>query len=135
MISIILGPKGTGKTKAFIEKVNAASSGTMGNVVCIEKGNRLMFDLDRNIRMIDTEDFNLANQSVMLGFISGVISQDFDTSDVFIESLTKILPNTGEYEQFVSGLEKLGAKFNVNFTITISANENEVPQGLKKYIV
>ena len=94
-----------------------------------------MYDLDRNIRMIDTDDFNLANQSVMLGFISGVISQDFDTSDVFIESLTKILPNKGEYEQFISGLEKLGAKFNVNFTITISADENEVPQGLKKYIV
>ncbi len=135
MISIILGPKGTGKTKTFIEQANKAVEKAHGNVVCIAKGKRLMFDLDRKIRMISTDDFDLANPKVFYGFINGVISQDFDTSDIFIESLNKINPNKDEYEDFIKSLEEISKKFNVRFTITISAEEDEVPEGIKKYMV
>lgn len=134
MIKVIAGPKGSGKTKAFIEDINQAVSKAKGNIVCIEKSNRLMYDLDKSIRLIDTQEFDLSKAPVFAGFLYGIISQDFDITNIFIESLNKIIPDKGEYEAVVAAAEKISEKFNIDFTITVSAELNDIPAGVKKYI-
>ena len=134
MINVIAGPKGSGKTKAFIEEINQAVSKAKGNIVCIEKSNRLMYDLDKKIRLIDTQEFDLTKADVFAGFIYGIISQDFDITNIFIESLNKIIPDKGEYEAVVKMAEEIGEKFGIDFTITVSAELSDIPEGVKKYI-
>ncbi|MDD4688853.1 MAG: hypothetical protein PHE51_03800 [Eubacteriales bacterium] len=134
MIKVIAGPKGFGKTKAFIEDINQAVAQAKGNVVCIEKSNRLMYDLDKSIRLIDTQEFELSKADVFAGFLYGIISQDFDITNIFIESLNKIIPDKNEYEAVVEAAEKIGEKFNIDFTITVSAVLDDIPAGVKKYI-
>lgn len=135
MISIIAGPKGTGKTKAFIEKVNSAVTESKGNIVCVAKDNRLMFDLASEVRLIDTSSFDLSNYKVLYGFICGIISENFDISDIFIESLTGILKNIDEYDNLMGLIEDVSEKFNVSFTLFLSMEKGDVPEKMKQYLI
>ena len=84
MIKIHIGLKGSGKTKKLIEAVNNAVNVETGNVVCITDGNRLIHDIDRKVRMINTEDFNIKNFDMFEGLICGLIAQDYDITHIFI---------------------------------------------------
>lgn len=136
MISIIMGHKGSGKTKAFIEKVNLASVEETGTVVCIMKGDRHTFDLKSSVRLVDTVDFDLDGYKVFYGFICGIISRDFDITHIFIDSVTKIVNSDMEkLSGFLEYLEKLSQQFNIKFTLTISSDSTETPEGIKKYLI
>ena len=93
MIKIHIGLKGSGKTKKLIEAVNNAVNIENGNVVCITDGNRLIHDIDRKVRMINTEDFNIKNFDMFEGLICGLIAQDYDITHIFIDSVFKSVPN------------------------------------------
>lgn len=136
MIKIHIGLKGSGKTKKIIQDVNEAVNVEHGNVVCITDGNRLMHDISRQARMIDTEDFAIRNFDMFEGLICGIIAQDFDVTHIFIDSIFKSV-KSGDMEsldKFVADLEKFEKKFNVSFTMMVSAKESEAGENVKKYI-
>ena len=137
MIKIHIGLKGSGKTKKLIEAVNNAVNVENGNVVCITDGNRLIHDIDRKVRMINTEDFNIKNFDMFEGLICGLIAQDYDITHIFIDSVFKSVPNgdMNSIEEFISDLEKLAGAFNVSFTMMVSAEAESDGSNVKKYIV
>ena len=137
MIKIHIGLKGSGKTKKLIEAVNNAVNVENGNVVCITDGNRLIHDIDRKVRMINTEDFNIKNFDMFEGLICGLIAQDSDITHIFIDSVFKSVPNgdMNSIEEFISDLEKLAGAFNVSFTMMVSAEADSAGANVKKYIV
>ena len=137
MIKIHIGLKGSGKTKKLIEAVNNAVNVENGNVVCITDGNRLIHDIDRKVRMINTEDFNIKNFDMFEGLICGLIAQDYDINHIFIDSVFKSVPNgdMNSIEEFISDLEKLAGAFNVSFTMMVSAEADSAGANVKKYIV
>lgn len=136
MIKIMMGEKGTGKTKVLINMVNDALKSEMGKVVCIDKGNRFVYDLDHAVRLIDTAQFNIKNLDVFTGFIEGVIAHDFDVTHIFIDSVLKIAPGTmEELETFLAGLERIAKEFSIKFTLTISGSPSLASEGVKKYFI
>lgn len=136
MIKIHIGLKGSGKTPKLIQAVNAAIDIEKGNVVCITEGNRLMHDISHKARMINTESFDIQNMDMFEGLLCGIIAQDYDVTHIFIDSIFKSVPSAtmADLEGFVSELEKLEEKFNVSFTMMVSAEESEAGTNLKKYI-
>ena len=123
--------------KKLIEAVNNAVNVENGNVVCITDGNRLIHDIDRKVRMINTEDFNIKNFDMFEGLICGLIAQDYDITHIFIDSVFKSVPNgdMNSIEEFISDLEKLAGAFNVSFTMMVSAEADSAGANVKKYIV
>ena len=136
MIKIHIGLKGSGKTKKLIDAVNNAIHVEKGNVVCITEGNRLMHDLDREVRMVNTEAFNIANMDIFAGRICGIIAQDFDVTHIFIDSVFKSVPGADmdQLDDFITKLESLEKKFDVSFTMMVSAEESTATPNVKKYI-
>ena len=135
MIKILMGEKGTGKTKAFIEMVNQSINEEKGNVICVMKGDRHLFDLKSAIRLTDTNDFYIEDFHALHGFISGMISRDYDITHIFIDSITKIAGESfDEFDGFLCKLDNLSAKYNVSFTITVSAPVESATDEIKKYL-
>ncbi|MCK9478483.1 MAG: hypothetical protein M0R40_03150 [Firmicutes bacterium] len=136
MISIILGQKGSGKTKTLIDMVNEAGEKEHGTVVCIVQGNRHTHDLRPFVRLVDTSEFDLDSFKVFYGFICGIISGNYDISHIFIDSVTKISnSNMDKFSGFLEYIEKLSNQFNIAFTMTVSAEMSEAPEGVKKYLI
>ena len=136
MIRILIGPKGTGKTKTFIDMANEALNTEKGNVVCITKGNRHTFDISSGIRLANTDDFDIISVKELYGFISGMIAQNYDITHIFIDSITKITNTTvAEFAEVMPEIEKLASKFNVDFTVAISEAKENAPESILKYAV
>lgn len=136
MIKLLIGKKGTGKTKALIERVNAASSVAKGNVVFVSNNtSSAIFDISRNVRMTDTTDFDIANYSEFEGFICGIISGNYDITNIFVDGLFKIVngDNLDGLENFLTRLEKISVKFDISFVLTLSIDVNEAPDYVKKF--
>ena len=136
MIKIHIGLKGSGKTPKLIQAVNAAIDIEKGNVVCITEGNRLMHDISNKARMINTESFDIENMEMFEGLICGIIAQDYDVTHIFIDSIFKSVPSASmaDFDAFVKKLEKLEEKFDVSFTIMVSAQASEAGENTAKYI-
>ncbi|MBO4940663.1 MAG: hypothetical protein J6D15_00395 [Clostridia bacterium] len=136
MIKIHIGLKGSGKTKKLIDDVNGAISLEKGNVVCITEGNRLMHDIDRNARMINTEQFDIKNFDMFAGLLCGIIAQDFDVTHIFIDSVFKSVPSASmsNIDELIAIIEKLEAQFGTSFTLMVSADIAEATDLVKKYI-
>lgn len=135
MIRVIMGKKGSGKTKQMIDMINEAVGSEHGNVVCIEKGNKLTFDIHYQIRLVEASQYDIANYTALKGFVSGLYAGNYDITHVFIDSLTKIVPieNYAETEEFLAWLNNFGEKHNIKFTITISDEPDLAPEGIKQY--
>lgn len=136
MIKIHIGLKGSGKTKKLIDDVNNAISLEKGNVVCITEGNRLMHDIDRDARMVNTEQFDIKNFDMFTGLLSGIIAQNFDVTHIFIDSVFKSVPSAdmSNIDELIVALEGLEKKFDVSFTLMVSADEKDATDLVKKYI-
>ena len=135
MIRVIMGKKGSGKTKQMIDMINNAVQTEHGNVICIEKGNKLTFDIHYQIRLIESSQYDIANYTALKGFISGLYAGNYDITHIFIDSLTKIVGGDCdlETEKFLDWLNKFGEQHNIKFTITISDDSSLAPDGVRKY--
>ena len=135
MIRVIMGKKGTGKTKQMIDMINEAVGSEHGNVVCIEKGNKLTFDIHYQIRLVESSQYDIANYTALKGFISGLYAGNYDITHIFIDSLTKIVGGEcdNQTEQFLDWLNNFGEQHNIKFTIPISDDASLAPEGVKKY--
>ena len=135
MVRLIMGVKGSGKTKQLIELINNAAKDEPGNVVCIEANRTMTYDIHYHIRLIDAQEYNLDSYELFRGFISGLYAGNYDITHVFIDSLTKIVPTDGynDVEDFLNWLNNFGEKNGIKFTITISDDASLAPEGIKKY--
>lgn len=136
MIKVLIGKKGSGKTKTLIESVNTAAKNASGNVVFISNDTkRHMFDIDRDVRMVETSDFALNTYDEFYGFLCGLISNNFDMTNIYIDSITKIVgDNKDGMDKFFGEVEKLGEKYNIEFMFTISMDVEAAPDCIKKYL-
>ena len=136
MINVIIGAKGSGKTKYMVDHVNMAVKDEPGTLVFVSKDNRLMLDLKSAVRYINTEEFAVDDYNVLYGFLGGIISNNYDVSHIFIDSIWKVVSSEeAGFEDFLKKIEALGEKLNINFTITISADKAVAPEYLTKYLV
>ena len=135
MVRVIMGVKGTGKTKQMIELINSAVHSENGNVVCIERGPKLTYDIHYKIRLVEASQYDMSSYDFLKGFISGLYAGNYDITPIFIDSLTKIAGGEcdNETEKFLDWLNKFGEQHNIKFTITISDDASLAPDGLKKY--
>lgn len=136
MVRVIMGVKGTGKTKQMIELINTAVQNEHGNVVCIERGPKLTYDINYQIRLVEASHYELKNYDTLKGFISGLYAGNFDITHMFIDSLTKIVPSEADAPEvsiFLDWLNKFGESNGIKFTVTISADSSLATDDMKKY--
>ena len=131
MIRLIIGKKGSGKTKKLIQLANEAVANSSGNVVVIDKGSKLTYDVTHRARLIDTDVYGVKGYDMLLGFISGICAGNYDVTDIFVDSTFKICP------EGVKGIEPFAAKLNAleeesgaKITLLISADSVDLPEEL-----
>ena len=135
MVRVIMGVKGTGKTKQMIELINEAAKTEAGSVVCIERGSKLTYDIHNSIRLVEASDYPIATFDALKGFICGMYAGNYDISQIFIDSLCKIVPSeiTPEVGKFLEWLEKFSEAHNIKFVITISADKELATEEISKF--
>ena len=130
MITLILGKKGSGKTKKLMDLCKAAVEQSKGNVVFIEKDNTLTYDLSHKARLVAAEDYAINCFGCFYGFIAGMCAGNYDITDIFVDSTLKIGGN--DMDKLAEFVEKL-AKLEVNITLSISADKADIPAALAEY--
>ncbi len=130
MISLIIGNKGSGKTKHLIELINEAVEKSDGNVVCIEKQPNLSYNVTYRARLIDTDRFKVKGQEAFYGFLSGIIASDHDITEIFIDATLKIVgkDNFEAFADFLKRVDELSRESDVHFVMTVSAALEEIPK-------
>ena len=135
MLKLIIGVKGTGKTKALISMVNTAVDHSHGDVVCIEKGVKLRYDVKYQARLIDTNEYFISDAQSLYGFVAGIFASNHDVTDLFVDSALKICNDDIEaFDKFVEEVNTLAAKVNVKVVMTSSIPCEEASETVKKYL-
>ena len=135
MISLIIGNKGSGKTKRLVELVNAAVDASKGNVVCIEKGLKLTYDLTHRARLVNSEEYGIVGYEALYGFIAGILASNYDVTDLFVDNTMKICGgDVAALEQMLDEVAALLVKHDVNVFMTASLAEDAATDGIKKYV-
>ena len=135
MVKLIIGVKGTGKTKTLISMVNEASEKTQGTVVCIEKGVGLRFDVKHSVRLINTNEYLVFDAETLYGFVAGILASNHDVTDLFIDGALKISNNdVAAFETFLKEVDELTSKLDVNVVMTSSIPTEEASDIVKKYL-
>ena len=135
MLKLIIGVKGTGKTKTLINLVNTAVDHSHGDVVCIEKGVKLRYDVKYQARLIDTNEYFVTSAKSLYGFVAGIFASNHDVTDLFIDSALKICnDDLAEFDQFVDAVNALSEKIGVNIVITSSIPVENASATVQKYV-
>ena len=135
MLKLIIGVKGTGKTKTLISMVNEAVDASHGDVVCIEKGTKLRFDIKYQARLIDTDEYFVDDAQSLFGFVAGILASNHDVTDLFIDSALKICQNDNEgFDKFLDEMNALVGKLSINVVMTSSIPTESASDTVKKYI-
>lgn len=136
MVQLIVGKKGKGKTKQLLDKVNSEIKVVSGSIVYLDKSTKHMYELNNKVRLVDVSQFMISSSDEFIGFVSGVISQDHDLQQMYFDSFLKIACLEGQdIEPIIAKLEKLSASFEVDFILSISLDEEELPASLKDKIM
>jgi len=135
MLKLIVGVKGTGKTKTLIDLANTALDNVKGCVVVIEKGTKLTHEIKNKARLVNTEEYGINDAHMLYGFVAGTYASNYDVSNVFIDSALKICGNDmQEFIKFVKTVDSMCAAHNIELVMTSSIPVEEVPEELKAYI-
>lgn len=135
MIKVIYGAKGTGKTKMMIDAANAAVKEAKGHLIYITDSKRYMYDLEREVRFIDTSEYDVAGEAAICGFVKGVIAGNHDNEYVFIDGVVRIAGKpVQELAAFFYMLDKVAKNNNMVITVAVSAAKEELPDFVTKYL-
>ena len=135
MLKLIIGLKGTGKTKQLVELANKAVEVSPGNVVCVEKSNKLIFDVNHKVRLVDTEGYDISTAKELYGLVCGILATNYDVKDLFIDSSLRICGDDKEaWVEFMQKLEAVCAKYEVQCITTSSIDPSDLPAQLEKFV-
>ena len=136
MIQVIAGKKGSGKTKRLIDLTNTTARDAVHDVIFLDDDNRYMFDVDHKVRFINAGDYHLKNGDMFVGFLCGILSSNFDLGNVFIDAFLKLChTELAATEPIIRAMEELGTRHDINFVLSLSADPEELPEFLKKYLI
>jgi len=137
MIEIICGEKGKGKTKVLLDKVNSSVATAAGNVVYLDKSQKHMYELNNKVRLINVIDYPVTNCDEFLGFICGIVSQDHDLEEMYLDSFLTIASIDSDAD-IVKSMEKLdiiSEKYKVRFILSVSKNKADLPECAKAKVI
>ena len=135
MIQIIMGLKGSGKTKKLIDSVNQAAASAQGSVVCIEFGNNLRYEIKSSVRLVDSKEYGITNPDMLKGLLSGLHAGNYDITNVYIDNLYKTIgTDRAAGEEFILWCAKFAEANQMNITITVSDDPAGASEEVKKYL-
>ena len=135
MIRVIMGLKGSGKTKKLIDAIHDVLNQANGDVVCIEYGKKLTYDVNYKVRLVDSKEYGITNVDMLKGFLSGLHAGNYDITHVFIDNLYKTIgSDVAAAEEFVTWCARFAEVNNMNITMTISEDVANVSEEVKKYL-
>ena len=137
MIEIICGEKGKGKTKELLAKVNGAVESASGNIVYLDKSQKHMYELTNKVRLINVMDYPIESCEEFLGFLCGIVSQDHDLEEMYLDSFLTIasIKNDEDMTHAIEKLDVISEKYNVKFVLSVSQNADALPECAKAKIV
>ncbi len=136
MIGLIVGPKGTGKTKALIGMIGEAVKETKGSVVCIEKGLKLTYDINYSVRLVDIEHYDIEGFPALYGFVAGIMAGNYDITNIFVDATLKIGgKDLNEFAEMVKKLGELMKEHEVKIVFTVSCDKSEIPESISEFIL
>jgi hypothetical protein len=134
MIKLIMGLKGTGKTKQIVDMANKTLETASGSVVFVEKGNALIHEVKYQARLVDTDEYQIKGGTALFGFVAGIIASDHDAKDIFVDQGMKICDyNADDFAAFVDAIAKVADAQGVSVTLTASIDPDAAPEILKAY--
>ena len=135
MIHVIMGLKGSGKTKKLIDSINEALAHADGDVVCIEYGKKLTYDVNYRVRLVDSKEYAISSSDMLKGFLSGLHAGNFDITHVYIDNLYKTIgADRAVGEEFISWCDQFAQANNMNITITVSDDPELASEAMKQYL-
>lgn len=136
MLQLIAGAKGTGKTKKIIGQAKAAVSQTDGKVAFIEKGAKLTYDLPHDVRLFNTDDYNIYGAEAFYGFLAGIAASDYDVKHIFVDSLCRIVgDNHVDVTEFIDKVDHLTQQQGIEIVMALSRDASEFPESVGRLIV
>ena len=133
MIKLIVGNKGTGKTKVMVDMINENLAKVKGNIVCIEKGMQLTHNIPTSVRLIDVDEYKIKGCKRFYGFFAGVCASNYDIEQIYVDGILKVLEH--DMEDFEELIEKIAPLTEDKVVVfTVSCDAEELPEGLKKYL-
>ena len=136
MIEIIAGEKGKGKTKELLAKVNHSVAAASGNIVYLDKSQKHMYELNNKVRLINVMDYPIDNCDEFLGFLCGIVSQDHDLEQMYLDSFLKIAKlEDADITETIDKLDELGEKYNITFVLSISLDADDLPGNAKSKVI
>ncbi len=137
MIQLIVGEKGKGKTKHLLDKVNGAVKTVSGNIVYLDKNSKHMYELKNKIRLINASEFPVASTGEFVGFICGIVSQDHDLEQMYLDSFLDVayIQDHKNVETVINKLERIGEQFHVDFVISMSLDGSELSEDMKSKVI
>ncbi len=136
MVQIIAGEKGKGKTKYLLDKANAAIKESTGSIVYLDKSSKHMYELNNKIRLINVKEYPITSCEAFIGFICGIISQDYDLEMMFLDSFLKLASLEGEdISEVITTLETIGEKYHVTFVLSVSMDKENMPENAQKDVI
>lgn len=136
MVQLIVGKEGKGKTTHLIDKVNEEIKGASGNIVFLDRSSKHMFELNNKVRLIDVSEYDFDNSAEFAGFIYGIISQDHDIEQMYIDGIMKITKLTIEgFEELAKKLDAISEKFNFTVIISASVDKEDLGPELQEKVI
>jgi len=135
MIKVIMGLKGSGKTKKLLDAVHEAVANASGDVVCIEYGKKLTYDVNYRVRLVDSKEYGISNPCMLKGFLSGLHAGNFDITHVFIDNLYKTIgSDRAAGEEFIAWCAEFAKVNNMEITMTVSDDPTLAGEAVKQYL-
>ena len=135
MVELIVGKKGKGKTKVLLDRVNGAVKEANGSIVYLDKSTKHMYELNNKVRLIGVSSYPLKNEDEFVGFICGIISQDHDLEQIYLDSFLKVSKlEDADVTDTLDQLDKIGEKYGISIVVSISLDKEEIPEALQDKI-
>ena len=135
MVELIVGKKGKGKTKVLLDRVNGAVKEANGSIVYLDKSTKHLYELNNKVRLIDVSSYPLKNADEFVGFICGIISQDHDLEQIYLDSFLKVSKlEDADVTDTLDQLDKIGEKYGISIVVSISLDKEEIPEALQDKI-
>ena len=135
MVELIVGKEGKGKTKQLLERVNSEIKTASGNIVFLDRNVKHMFELNNKVRLVNVAEYDFTNSSEFLGFVCGILSQDHDIEQMYIDAVLKVAKtDKSELTAVVKRLATIGNKFNVKFTASVTLDASDIDEEIREYI-